>query len=104
MRGNSFLMLGLAVVFGIGAVVVTKFWLDSQRNQFIPSAEATLSPTDTVVVAATALRFMLTVANATSIPNTEKMMLRDMVNLLLLRRQAVSFGACLASDLWNPLL
>lgn len=57
MRGNSLLMLGLAVVFGIGAVVVTKVWLDTQRSQFTTSAEATLSPTDTVVVAATALRF-----------------------------------------------
>ncbi|NRG18516.1 Flp pilus assembly protein CpaB [Rhizobiales bacterium] len=57
MRGNSLLMLGLAVVFGLGAVIVTKYWLDTQRSQVVPRAEATLSPTDTVLVAATPMRF-----------------------------------------------
>ena len=50
-------MLFLAVLFGSGAVFVTKQWLDSQRASLVAPAEATLSPTETLVVAATPLRF-----------------------------------------------
>ena len=57
MRTSPILMLFLAVLFGSGAVFVTKQWLDSQRASLVAPAEATLSPTETLVVAATPLRF-----------------------------------------------
>jgi pilus assembly protein CpaB len=57
MRTSPILMLVLAVLFGSGAVFVTKQWLDSQRASLVAPAEATLSPTETLVVAATPLRF-----------------------------------------------
>jgi len=57
MRTSPILMLVLAVLFGSGAVFVTKQWLDSQRASLVQPAEATLSPTATLVVAATPLRF-----------------------------------------------
>src|SRR5687767_5151037 len=56
MRAGSFLMLLLAVLFGSGAVFVTKMWMDSQRS-IVTSAEAGIPPVTTVVVAATPLRF-----------------------------------------------
>jgi pilus assembly protein CpaB len=56
MRAGSFAMLILAVLFGSGAVFVTKLWMDNQRLLVTP-AEAGLPPTTTVVVAATSLRF-----------------------------------------------
>ena len=56
MRAGSFFMLILAVLFGSGAVFVTKMWMDSQRS-LVTSAEAGIPPVTTVVVAATPLRF-----------------------------------------------
>src|SRR5687768_16650523 len=56
MRAGSLVMLLLAVLFGSGAVFVTKMWMDSQRS-LVTTAEAGLPPTTTVVVAARSLRF-----------------------------------------------
>jgi pilus assembly protein CpaB len=56
MRAGSFIMLFLAIIFGSGAVFVTKLWLDGQRSVTSPAEAGTL-PTVTMVVAATPLRF-----------------------------------------------
>lgn len=55
MRASSFVMLLLAVVFGAGAVFVTKLWLENQR--VVTPAQAALTPTATIVVASLPLRF-----------------------------------------------
>jgi len=56
MRAGSFMMLLLAILFGSGAVFVTKMWMDNQRP-VVTTAEAGLPQTTTVVVAARSLRF-----------------------------------------------
>jgi pilus assembly protein CpaB len=57
MRTSSLFMLVLAILFGTAAVFVTRAWLESQQNSVVGPAEANLSPTQTVVVAAVPLRF-----------------------------------------------
>jgi pilus assembly protein CpaB len=57
MRASSILMLLLAVLFGSGAVFVTKVWLDRQRSSMVTTADADMPATATVVVARIPLRF-----------------------------------------------
>jgi pilus assembly protein CpaB len=55
---KTFIMIGLAVVFGLGAVFVAQKWLDRQSNR-LRQAQVAPTPvaTATVVVAAVRLRF-----------------------------------------------
>lgn len=63
-------MLALAILFGIGAVFASNAWLSGQRS--LLSRNADTGPTDTIVVAATSLRFgdRLTEENLREIPWT----------------------------------
>src|SRR3712207_5971809 len=62
-RSKTFVMLGLALVFGVLAVFVAQRWLDyqSSRLQATPVAEAP-PPAVTIVVAAVPLRFGMEIA------------------------------------------
>jgi pilus assembly protein CpaB len=70
MRANTFVMLGLAVVFGVAAVFVSNIWL-GDRSPEAGSAQAA-RPENTIVVAAVPLRFgdRLTRENTREIPWT----------------------------------
>ena len=57
MRPNSFIMLGLAVLCGGGAVLATKSWISNQQFSPISAVEARPSPNESVIVAAVPLRF-----------------------------------------------
>ena len=67
MRGNTIIMILLAVVFGVAAVFLANVWLSGQRSLI---ARADRSPANTIVVAATPLRFgeTLTSENLRTIP------------------------------------
>ena len=54
MRANSLVMILLAVVFGVVAVVLANVWLADQRAAMAKAGDA---PTDTIVVAAVAMKF-----------------------------------------------
>jgi pilus assembly protein CpaB len=54
MRANTIVMILLAVVFGVVAVVLSNMWLAGQRSEL---ASTMKTPTSTIVVAATALKF-----------------------------------------------
>jgi pilus assembly protein CpaB len=71
MRANTFVMLGLAVVFGVAAVFVSNIWLGN-RSPDSGSALAGARPENTIVVAAVPLRFgdRLTPENTREIPWT----------------------------------
>src|SRR5687768_5383122 len=70
MRANTFVMLGLAVVFGVAAVFVSNIWVGN-RSPDAGTAQAA-RPENTIVVAAVPLRFgdRLTVENTREIPWT----------------------------------
>ncbi|TPI13095.1 Flp pilus assembly protein CpaB [Mesorhizobium sp. B4-1-3] len=54
MRANTLIMIVLAGVFGILAVVLANMWLANQRSAMAQAGEV---PRDTIVVAATTLKF-----------------------------------------------
>ncbi|MBZ9767117.1 Flp pilus assembly protein CpaB [Mesorhizobium sp. CA6] len=54
MRANTLIMIVLASVFGILAVVLANMWLANQRSAMAQAGEV---PRDTIVVAATTLKF-----------------------------------------------
>jgi pilus assembly protein CpaB len=56
MRSNTFVMVGLAVIFGVVAVFLSNFWLNSRQPE-AAVARADVHAEDMVVVAAAPLRF-----------------------------------------------
>jgi pilus assembly protein CpaB len=71
MRSNTFVMVGLAVIFGVVAVFLSNFWLNSRQPE-AAVARADVHAEDMVVVAAAPLRFgdRLTRENLREIPWT----------------------------------
>lgn len=71
MRANTFVMLGLAVVFGVAAVFVSNIWLGNRPDDG-GTAQAGVQSENTIVVAAVPLRFgdRLTTDNTREIPWT----------------------------------
>ena len=59
MRASTIVMIGFAVVFGLLAVFIAQVWLNNQATMRAKSMEANKKPltTQTIVVAATSLRF-----------------------------------------------
>ncbi len=55
MRANTIIMVGLAVVFGVVAVVLANMWLANQRSAIASTAAE--GPRESIVVAAVALKF-----------------------------------------------
>jgi len=70
MKANTLVMLLLAVVFGVAAVFLTNLWLAGQQPTSAAAADENAVIEDTVVVAATPLRFgdKLTADNLREIP------------------------------------
>ncbi|WP_395010456.1 Flp pilus assembly protein CpaB [Devosia sp.] len=70
MKPNTLVMLLLAVVFGVAAVFLTNLWLAGQQPTSAAAADENAVIEDTVVVAATPLRFgdKLTADNLREIP------------------------------------